>query len=457
MRKKKKRWLRDLPSIIYLPLFEFSKVYIIVLLLILFGMNSGISHAFPSIDLDAFSGFIKEVLSHRIKYETFSVFLTNYIVSMAEVVFRLLFIVLYAVFFNFLIGFFLFLNKERLSKIDEGAVLRLFSDEFFFMVRMIIVGYWFQFIQNESVLCYLVLVYLGMTALIFFINYKQEGFSFLINRSTYWTRLIHLPVLLIGAVLLTISDNWSVELFGLFLLLVFLLLEFILILFVLGMAALRLTLKSAEEGKQEIRMKFKHNNELRRKKLASYIQYRNRTNVRLSFYLLMILFSGLYMYAFFLVYTNTSVENFTASITTVLNIFTWFMVLRFFARAFEIVKAFIGDVLSKETKETSLDGKDRLSLAIHSLLEMVLLVTVIRIGHTLTIEYIHLKQMLEPVGVFTMALQQFFSSIAVAAFNISYSTGDPFLFEVVHIVQLIVSLSLITLSIASYLSYKEKE
>lgn len=160
---------------------------------------------------------------------------------------------------------------------------------------------------------------------------------------------------------------------------------------------------------------------------------------------------------FTLGYTNVSESEFTSSIKNVLSIFTFFVTLRFSARAFEIVKAFIGDVLAKGPKRTSLDGMDRLSLAIHSLLEMVLLVTVIRIGYTLAFEADYLEQMLEPVSLFSMTLQQFFASIAAAAFNISYSMNDPFLFQAVHIVQLLVSLSLITLSIASYLSYKEKE
>ncbi|ARK22284.1 hypothetical protein [Sporosarcina ureae] len=197
-------------------------------------------------------------------------------------------------------------------------------------------------------------------------------------------------------------------------------------------------------------------------KLSGYIIRRNKKNLNLSLFLymefLLILCGYFIFYTFDIFSWKTknevfSLSNFLLSITAVL-------FARLLSRSIEIVVAFFKDILSKEKKSSDLDGKDRMLLAVKSLIEIMLLAAIVRSAYNLYSEPIvngaanyDLSHIYSTVKILIVSL---FESIATMGFNLSYEPRLNIFEQIIHLTQIIVSISLITLSIATYISFKQK-
>lgn len=136
--------------------------------------------------------------------------------------------------------------------------------------------------------------------------------------------------------------------------------------------------------------------------------------------------------------------------------------IRFISRAIEIGLAFYYDVIKNQTngRNTFLNGTNRTVLAIYSILELAILSGYIYLQNTIYIN----QEFLISANVFTfssllyMLILSIMKAVAVNIFNISYN-GDIIFIGLrnlinyfVHIVQVIISVILITLSVANYIN-----
>lgn len=150
------------------------------------------------------------------------------------------------------------------------------------------------------------------------------------------------------------------------------------------------------------------------------------------------------------------------------------VLIRFISRSVEIIYSFYNDIIEfkKVTKTTFLDGSNRIILALFSLAELSILAALLNFIHYFYIgDYLEngdasdgllngLNIIFSTIHILLLSIMKSFS---ISFFNFSYP-GDiglvgvsKFILLLVHLIQVIVSVVLITLSIANYLALpKEK-
>lgn len=165
------------------------------------------------------------------------------------------------------------------------------------------------------------------------------------------------------------------------------------------------------------------------------IKLRNNCNLVLSFFLMLITisFMGLSNY-----HSKYKMLIFLILISPIF--------LRLVLRGFEIGRSFYIDLTTSKYPESFLTGNDRMSLAVKSILEVVflsssvyLLCSLFECGWSFKIEDI------------TKIILHAFS---VSMFNISYSDEDGILliYQLTHVIQVVISLILITIGISGYMT-----
>ncbi|MGW6183104.1 hypothetical protein ACWFQH_19600, partial [Bacillus mycoides] len=131
------------------------------------------------------------------------------------------------------------------------------------------------------------------------------------------------------------------------------------------------------------------------------------------------------------------------------------------SRSTEICIAFYQDIIAKKSlKNTLLTGTDRISLAIKSIIEIFFTVAILSIIEILySTDLLNtLKEQHDIAQLVKLITFSFSNSIATSLFNISFpgTTHNITLLtlshHLIHIMQVITSLTLITLSIANYIN-----
>ncbi|KUP04433.1 hypothetical protein Q75_15710 [Bacillus coahuilensis p1.1.43] len=129
-------------------------------------------------------------------------------------------------------------------------------------------------------------------------------------------------------------------------------------------------------------------------------------------------------------------------------------------RSIEICFAFYNDVLSIKPKQTNLTNTTRVKLAINSIIEIILLsisiYSLISIYNEFEVFEKHLKEnsIYFLSEVINIIFNSTLKSIAVSLFNISYNWEG--LSSIIHLLQVFISIILITLSVANYLNMKKE-
>ncbi|NMH74956.1 hypothetical protein HF078_17910 [Bacillus sp. RO2] len=138
-------------------------------------------------------------------------------------------------------------------------------------------------------------------------------------------------------------------------------------------------------------------------------------------------------------------------------IFFTFVILHTFSRAFEICYAFYNDVVStRMTRDLNIGEKlstlkrgNRISLAVHSYLEITLLFSLIY--------YLGFSILCPPPEVDQKFIDYILYSFSVSAFNFSFDSSDFTTFgKVLHVTQVFTCIILVVLSIANYMGYKDR-
>jgi len=190
------------------------------------------------------------------------------------------------------------------------------------------------------------------------------------------------------------------------------------------------------------------------KEKTSYVQLRNQTNLLIS------IFTAIITLIIVIILTLISVIE-LSYIKNLLFIIYTFIFLRLLSRCFEICIAFYQDIIAKKSlKNTLLTGTDRISLAIKSIIEIIFTVATLSIIEILygTDLLNTLREQHDFVQLIKLIIFSFSNSIATSLFNISFpgSTHNITLLtlshHLIHIMQVITSLTLITLSIANYIN-----
>ena len=133
---------------------------------------------------------------------------------------------------------------------------------------------------------------------------------------------------------------------------------------------------------------------------------------------------------------------------------------RLIQRTLEICIAFYKDVLSPNLKSSALNNISRIKLAVHSILEITILSTILYTLLNFKKEFksylstTHINYFKYIVELTDNIIINWFHSLAVSFFNFSFD-GQGF-GSIVHLLQLINSIVLITLSIANYLGMKNE-
>ncbi|KGR80083.1 hypothetical protein [Ureibacillus manganicus] len=180
------------------------------------------------------------------------------------------------------------------------------------------------------------------------------------------------------------------------------------------------------------------------------VRFRNNNNLLISLGILSILF------ILFIISNSLFDVNFTKLFLTISFIFIF---IRLLLRSIEICFAFYNDIKpSISIKRTNLLGSERITLALKSIFEVIILSTTLYLIGELLIrssDDIHLN-----FYEFTsLSIDSFFKATAIALFNISYEYSVENLFfsirsliEITHLLQIITSVTLISISIANYIN-----
>lgn len=123
-----------------------------------------------------------------------------------------------------------------------------------------------------------------------------------------------------------------------------------------------------------------------------------------------------------------------------------FFVYRLISRCAEITYAFYNDIVDDREKTSSITRSERISLAIHSFFEVIILYGFIY--------YLFFE--IGPSGD-NQFISSLIYSITVSTFNFQFRECDELVFKYVVLTQVIVSLNLVVLSLASYLGSKDCE
>ncbi|PRT38299.1 hypothetical protein [Bacillus wiedmannii] len=138
-----------------------------------------------------------------------------------------------------------------------------------------------------------------------------------------------------------------------------------------------------------------------------------------------------------------------------------FVLIKLFSRAIEVGLAFYKDVVRTKMntklaigeRSTNLKRGHRISLAVHSYLEFILLFSVLYYLKSNDISNILVSNTDSPFNYLDYILY----SASVAAFNVSFDMQNlTTLGKLLHVLQVFLSVNLVVLSIATYLGYEDK-
>ncbi|HFJ9403527.1 TPA: hypothetical protein ACGW3F_002549 [Bacillus paranthracis] len=190
------------------------------------------------------------------------------------------------------------------------------------------------------------------------------------------------------------------------------------------------------------------------KEKTFYVQFRNQVN------LIIPIATAIITLILVIILTLSSIIE-ISSMKNFLFIIYIFIFLRLLSRCFEICISYYQDIIAKKSlKNTLLTGTDRISLAIKSILEIIVTVatlSMIEILYSTDLLNI-LREQHDFAQLLKLIIFSFSNSIATSLFNISFPgvTHNVTLLtlshQLIHIMQVITSLTLITLSIANYIN-----
>ncbi|MGG4301418.1 hypothetical protein ABEW59_01005 [Bacillus wiedmannii] len=190
------------------------------------------------------------------------------------------------------------------------------------------------------------------------------------------------------------------------------------------------------------------------KEKTSYVHFRNQVNLIISAVTAIITLILVIILPLSSIIGISSMKKF-------LFIIYIFIFLRLLSRCFEICISFYQDIIAKKSlKNTLLTGTDRISLAIKSILEIIFTVATLSIIEVLySTDLLNiLREQHDFAQLLKLIIFSFSNSIATSLFNISFPgvTHNVTLLtlshQLIHIMQVITSLTLITLSIANYIN-----
>ncbi|PFO84469.1 hypothetical protein [Bacillus cereus] len=190
------------------------------------------------------------------------------------------------------------------------------------------------------------------------------------------------------------------------------------------------------------------------KQKTFHVRFRNQVNLSNS------IITALSTIILVIIYTLTSIID-LSYMKNLLFIIYIFIFLRLLSRSTEICIAFYQDIIAKKSlKNTLLTGTDRISLAIKSIIEIFFTVATLSIIETLySTDLLNtLREQHDIAQLVKLITFSFSNSIATSLFNISFpgTTHNIALLtlshQLIHIMQVITSLTLITLSIANYIN-----
>lgn len=190
------------------------------------------------------------------------------------------------------------------------------------------------------------------------------------------------------------------------------------------------------------------------KQKTFHVRFRNQVNLSNS------IITALSTIILVIIYTLTSIID-LSYMKNLLFIIYIFIFLRLLSRSTEICIAFYQDIIAKKSlKNTLLTGTDRISLAIKSIIEIFFTVATLSIIEILySTDLLNtLKEQHDIAQLVKLITFSFSNSIATSLFNISFpgTTHNITLLtlshHLIHIMQVITSLTLITLSIANYIN-----
>ncbi|RVU62979.1 hypothetical protein BM74_17600 [Bacillus thuringiensis] len=190
------------------------------------------------------------------------------------------------------------------------------------------------------------------------------------------------------------------------------------------------------------------------KQKTFYIRFRNKVNLSNS------IITAISIILLIIIYTFTPIIE-TSYMKSFLFIIYIFIFLRLLSRSTEICISFYQDIIAKKSlKNTLLTGTDRISLAIKSIVEIIFTVATLSIIETLYSNNLlnTLREQHDFAQLLKLTIFSFSNSIATSLFNISFPgvTHNVTLLtlshQLIHIMQIITSLTLITLSIANYIN-----
>ncbi|MFC4599498.1 hypothetical protein [Cohnella hongkongensis] len=186
---------------------------------------------------------------------------------------------------------------------------------------------------------------------------------------------------------------------------------------------------------------------------AKYLQFRNKLNLYVS---IVFLLNIIVIVLFVLPYLDRKSDA--------LLILLIMMATRLFQRTIEIGWAFYQDITSEKPKSSTLTGSNRLILAVKSIIEMMITSALFyflfdSLGKLEAVKKPFQEGYAEYVWMTLVKMAETsVGSVAVSFFNVSLplDSDNPFTFRtIIHIVQVGISIILITLSIANYLNMKK--
>ncbi|HFF3188950.1 TPA: hypothetical protein ACGCJB_002084 [Bacillus cereus] len=190
------------------------------------------------------------------------------------------------------------------------------------------------------------------------------------------------------------------------------------------------------------------------KQKTLHVQFRNQVNMAIS------IITAICTIILVVFYTLTSFIE-ISYMKNLLFITYIFIFLRLLSRSTEICIAFYQDIIAKKSlKNTLLTGTDRISLAINSIIEIFFTVATLSIIETIYSNDLLniLREQHDISQLVKLIIFSFSNSIATSLFNISFPgvthkvTILALSHQLIHIMQVITSLTLITLSIANYIN-----
>lgn len=214
-------------------------------------------------------------------------------------------------------------------------------------------------------------------------------------------------------------------------------------------------------GKDAIKKDYQEDLEQLPGALGEYVQMRNRRNLAVTIYISILLCLYIILFSVLSIINTEGEIEATFILINGLKVIIFILIVRLLSRSFEIVYAFIKDVTSRGSKSSNLDGKDRMKLAINSLIEITLLSAALRISYNLYRDIMtstSWESILNPVRLIRFLIEEVFISIATMGFNVSYDGCSlNYVEQIVHLIQILVGIVLITLSIATYISMKDRK